>query len=218
MATLQTPTVILPRSPQGEFKNEPFIDFSKHENAHAMKEALTRVGDLLGHEYELIIGGERLRTSGKIESRNPARPAQVVGIHQKAGAEHAEKAMQAALRAFAGWQYVAVEERASLLFHAAQIIRDRKFEFCAWLTYEVGKNWAEADADVAETIDFLEFYAREALRLAKATTPIAYPGERNELKYIPLGVGAVIPPWNFPFAIMAGMTAAAIVAGNTVIL
>src|SRR5277367_4654818 len=111
MAIVTLPTVILPRSPQGEFKHEPFIDFSKHENAHAMKEALTRVGDLLGHEYELIIGGERLRTSGKIESRNPARPAQIVGIHQKAGAEHAEKAMQAALEAFESWKYTPVEER-----------------------------------------------------------------------------------------------------------
>ena len=92
------------------------------------------------------------------------------------------------------------------------------FEFCAWLTYEVGKNWAEADADVGETIDFLEFYSREALRLAKAETPIQLPGECNQLIYIPLGVGAVIPPWNFPFAIMAGMTAASIVTGNTVIL
>jgi len=183
-----------------------------------MKEALVHVGDLLGHEYELVIGGEHLRTSGKIESHNPAKPAQVVGIHQKAGAEHAEKAMQAALKAFETWKSAPVEERASLLLNAAEIIRTRKFEFCAWLTYEVGKNWAEADADVAETIDFLEFYAREALRLAQATTPIQYPGERNELLYIPLGVGAVIPPWNFPFAIMAGMTAAAIVSGNTVIL
>src|SRR5271165_4059929 len=218
MATVTLPTVILPRSPKGEFKNEPFIDFSKHENAHAMKEALTRVGDMLGHEYELIIGGERLRTQGKIESRNPARPAQVVGIHQKAGAEHAEQAVQAALRAFATWQYVPVEERVSLVLQTAELIRKRKFEFCAWLTYEVGKNWVEADADVAETIDFLEFYAREALRLAGATTPIPYPGERNQLVYIPVGVCAVIPPWNFPFAIMAGMTAAAIVTGNTVIL
>ena len=183
-----------------------------------MKEALVHVGDLLGHEYELVIGGEHLRTSGKIESHNPAKPAQIVGIHQKAGAEHAEKAMQAALKAFETWKSAPVEERASLLLNAAEIIRTRKFEFCAWLTYEVGKNWAEADADVAETIDFLEFYAREALRLAQATTPIQYPGERNELLYIPLGVGAVIPPWNFPFAIMAGMTAAAIVSGNTVIL
>ena len=218
MATLQSPTVILPRSPQGEFRNEPFVDFTRHENAHAMKEALVRVGDMLGHEYELVVGGERIRTAGKIESHNPARPSQIVGIHQKAGAEHAELAMQAALKAFESWKHVSVESRSALLLNAAQIIRDRKFDFCAWLTYEVGKNWAEADADVAETIDFLEFYAREALRLAQATTPIAYPGERNELKYIPLGVGAIIPPWNFPFAIMAGMTAAAIVTGNTVIL
>ena len=218
MATVTLPPVIQPRSPQGEFRNEPFVDFSRHENAQAMKEALTRVGDMLGHEYELIIGGERLRTAEKIESRNPACPSQIVGIHQKAGAEHAERAVNAALRAFATWQYVPVEERAALLLNAAEIIRSRKFEFCAWLTYEVGKNWAEADADVGETIDFLEFYAREALRLAGITTPIQYPGERNQLRYIPLGVGAVIPPWNFPFAIMAGMTSAAIVTGNTVVL
>jgi len=218
MATTEISTVILPRTPQGAFRNEPFVDFSDHENAHAMRDALTRVGDMLGHEYELVIGGERLRTEGKILSKNPAKPAQVVGIHQKAGAEHAEKAVQAALRAFATWQHTPAEERASLLLNAAAIIRERKFEFCAWLTYEVGKNWAEADADVGETIDFLEFYARESLRLSQATTPIQYPGERNELLYIPLGVGAVIPPWNFPFAIMAGMTAAAVVTGNTVIL
>src|ERR1700728_2484831 len=203
MATLETPTVILPRKPQGAFRNEPFVNFSEHVNAHAMRGALERVGDLLGHEYPLIIGGERVRTSGKIESRNPARPAQIVGVHQKAGAEHAETAVQAALEAFKTWRFVSAEERASLILAAADVIRERKFDFCAWLTYEVGKNWAEADADVAETIDFLEFYAREAIRLAGATTPIQYPGERNELLYIPLGVGAVIPPWNFPFAIIA---------------
>ncbi len=126
--------------------------------------------------------------------------------------------MQAALDAFERWRNVPVEERVSLLLGTAELLRQRKLDFCAWLTYEVGKNWAEADADVGETIDFLEFYAREALRLAAATTPIQYPGERNELLYIPLGVGAVIPPWNFPLAIMAGMTAAAVVTGNTVIL
>jgi 1-pyrroline-5-carboxylate dehydrogenase len=218
MATTEVSTVILPRRPRGDFRNEPFTDFSRRVNVNAIQDALVRVGDMLGHEYELVIGGERLRTQGKIVSLNPARPAQVVGIHQKAGAEHAEKAVQAALRAFETWQYTPAEERASLLLHAAEIIRQRKFEFCAWLTYEVGKNWAEADADVGETIDFLEFYAREALRLSRATTPIQYPGERDELLYIPLGVGAVIPPWNFPFAIMAGMTSAAIVTGNTVIL
>ncbi len=218
MATVETATVIRPATPQGAFRNEPFTDFSHHENAHAMRGSLTRIGDLLGHEYPLIIGGERVRTSDKIESRNPAHPGQVVGIHQKAGAEHADQALAAALKAFAIWQFVAPAERASLLLNAADLIRQRKFDFCAWLTYEVGKNWAEADADVGETIDFLEFYAREALRLAAASTPIQLAGERDELLYIPLGVGAVISPWNFPFAIMAGMTSAAIVTGNTVVL
>ena len=211
-------TVILPRTPQGEYRNEPFTDFSTSANQHAMQAALEHVGDLLGHEYPLIIDGERFHTSEKIQSHNPARPAQIIGIHQNPGVEYAETAIQAALKAFESWKYVSVEIRTSLLLRASEIIRARKFEFCAWLTYEVGKNWAEADADVAETIDFLEFYAREALRLAGATTPIQLPGEKNDLIYIPLGVCAVIPPWNFPFAIMAGMTAAAIVTGNTVVL
>ena len=218
MATVTLPTEIEPRSPEGEFRNEPFTDFKNPENARGMKAALETVAGHLGHEYDLIIGGHRLRTEGKIKSINPARPSQVVGIHQKAGAEHADKAMQAALDAFETWSRASMETRASLLLGAARIIRERKFEFCAWLTYEVGKNWAEADADVGETIDFLEFYSREALRLARSQTPIQLPGEFDQLLYIPLGVGAVIPPWNFPFAIMAGMTAASIVAGNTVIL
>jgi len=218
MAATEISTVILPLAPSGDFRNEPFVDFKSIANEHAMKAALQRVGAMLGHEYDLVIGGERLRTKNKIRSLNPAKPAQVVGIHQEAGAEHAEQALAAALTAFQTWQFVSPEQRASLLLRAAALIRDRKFEFCAWLTYEVGKNWAEADADVAETIDFLEFYAREALRLAAAKPPIQYPGERNQLLYIPLGVGVVIPPWNFPFAIMAGMTAASIVCGNTVVL
>ncbi len=218
MATVSLPTQIQPRTPQGVFKNEPFIDFKLQENVRKMKDALDLVGGHLGREYSLVIGGHRVKTEGKIPSLNPAMPSQVVGRHAKAGAEHAKPAMQAALQAFEVWSRTTVAERSSLLLGAADAIRQRKFEFCAWLTYEVGKNWAEADADVSETIDFLEFYAREALRLAEARTPIQYPGERNELLYIPLGVGAVIPPWNFPFAIMAGMTAAAIVTGNTVIL
>ena len=206
------------RSPQGEFKNEPPGNFKLPENGRRMQAALESVASQLGREYDLIVGGRRLKTQGKICSINPARPAQIVGIHQKAGTEHAEQAMEAALAAFESWSRTTAVTRASLLLNAAGIIRQRHFEFCAWLTYEVGKNWAEADADVGETIDFLEFYAREALRLAAATTPIQFPGERCELHYIPLGVGAVIPPWNFPFAIMAGMTAASIVTGNTVIL
>ena len=206
------------RSPQGAFANEPFTDFNNPENARSMRHALDLVASHLGVEYPLIIGGKRLKTAERIRSINPARPGQVVGIHQKAGEAQVEPAMSAALRAYESWSRTSIDVRVSLLLAAVAIIRERKFEFMAWLTYEVGKNWAEADADVGETIDFLEFYAREALRVAAATTPIQYPGERNELLYIPLGVGAVISPWNFPFAIMAGMTAAAIVAGNTVIL
>ena len=218
MATKEFTTSIQPCSPQGGFVNEPFTDFKAPENARQMQAALAAVAVQLGREYDLTIGGQRIKTEGKISSVNPARPAQVVGIHQKAGAEHAEQAMQAALHAFESWSMAPTAERVSLLLNAAKIIRARKFEFCAWLTFEVGKNWAEADADVGETIDFLEFYAREAVRLADAKTPIQLPGERDELLYVPLGVGAVIPPWNFPFAIMAGMTAAAVVTGNTVIL
>ena len=218
MAIVGGSHAIQARSPEKVFENEPFTDFSNPENARSMRRALDHVASHLGVEYSLIIGGKLLKTPERIHSINPARPAQVIGVHQKAGAAQVELAMSAALRAFESWRGTAIEERVSLLLGAAAAIRERKFEFMAWLTYEVGKNWAEADADVGEAIDFLEFYAREALRLAAATTPIQYPGERNELLYIPLGVGAVISPWNFPFAIMAGMTAAAIVAGNTVIL
>jgi 1-pyrroline-5-carboxylate dehydrogenase len=203
---------------QTPFVNEPFIDFDSADNKRAMQAALAEVENQLGREYDLVIGGRRLRTGDKIVSINPARPGQVVGIHQRAVEEHVQQAIDAAQTAFSSWSRISTDERAGLLFRAADLIRERKFTFCAWLVYEVGKNWAEADADVGETIDFLEFYGREALRLASATTPIQFPGERNQLRYLPLGVGAVIPPWNFPFAIMAGMTAAAIVCGNTVIL
>lgn len=204
--------------PQATFANEPFTNFAADEAREAMQAALEQVKTQLGRSYDLVIGGRRVQTAAKITSVNPARPAEVVGVHQKAEAEHAELAMQAALKAFETWRFAQAAERASCLLHAAAIIRQRKFEFMAWLTFETGKNWAEADADVGETIDFLEFYAREALKLDAATTAIQYPGERDRIFYIPLGVGAVIPPWNFPFAIMAGMTAAAIVTGNTVIL
>jgi 1-pyrroline-5-carboxylate dehydrogenase len=207
------------RRPQGPFRNEPLTDFSHDDNARDMGMAIERVRAELGREYDLVIGGRRIKTQAKIRSLNPAKPAEVVGIHQKAEREHAEPAVQAALQAFEHWsKHVSVEERASLLLHASEIIRKRKFEFCAWLVFEVGKNWAEADADIAETIDFCEFYAREALRLAQVETPVQLPGEHDQLQYIPLGVGAVIPPWNFPAAIMAGMTLASIVCGNTVIL
>src|SRR5436305_4959210 len=204
--------------PEGPFRNEPLTDFSRPENARAMRAALEKVRAELGREYSLVIGGENIKTTGKIKSLNPAHPSEIIGIHQRAEKEHVEPAMRAALAAFESWKYTSVEERVSIVMRTAQILRQRKFEFNAWLVYEVGKNWAEADGDVAETIDFCEFYSREAVRLDQAKTPVQLPGERDQLRYIPLGVGAVIPPWNFPCAIMAGMTVASIVSGNTVIL
>ncbi len=209
---------IQPRTPKGNFQNEPFTDFSHGRHAHELRASMAWVSDQLGREYPLVIGGERVMTAIKFESHNPAKPLEVIGMHQAAGVAEAGAAVEAALKAFEGWRFTPLADRVSLLLRTAEIIKDRKFEFCAWLTYEVGKNWAEADADVAECIDFLDFYAREALRLGGSETPIQYPGERDELTYIPLGVGAVIPPWNFPLAIAAGMTAAAIVTGNTVVL
>ena len=207
-----------PGSSLGTFRNEAFLDFTASDVKLGMREALRTVEAELGREYQLILGGERVTSKEKIVSTNPARPAEKIGIHQEAELPHVEQAVAAAKEAFESWSRVPVGTRVQLLLDVAEAIRTRKLEFCAWLVYEVGKNWAEADADVAETIDFLEFYAREALRLDTATTPIQYPGERNSLRYIPLGVGAVIPPWNFPLAIMAGMTMAAVVSGNTVVL
>ena len=209
------PTLRVPYTP---FKNEPATDFANPENARRMREALAKVRAELGREYDIVIGNRLIKTQEKIKTINPARPAEVVGVFQSAGREHVETAVQAALAAFETWKRTTVEERASLLHSVACILRERKFEFSAWMVYEVGKNWAEADADLAETIDFAEFYAREALRLAEAKTPVQLPGEHDTLMYIPLGVAAVIPPWNFPCAIMAGMTMAAIVCGNTVVL
>ena len=217
MATLEAPPIPV-RLHEGPFVNEPMLDFTRDENARKMRAGIEKVRGLLGHEYDLIIGGERVKTADKIRSINPSKPSQLVGLHQKAGKEHVEPAMQAALKAFESWKRTSVEERASLVFRVGDLMRERKFEFMAWLVFEVSKNWGEADADISETIDFCEFYAREALRFAKATTPVQLPGERDSLYYIPLGVGAVIPPWNFPCAIMAGMTLASIVCGNTVIL
>jgi 1-pyrroline-5-carboxylate dehydrogenase len=206
------------QSHQGPFINEPFYDFRNEENARKMRAAIERVRGQLGREYDLIIGGQRIKTTDKIKSLNPSKPSQIVGTHQKAGKEHVEPAMKAALKAFDSWKNTSVEERAGLLFRVADLLRQRKMDYMAWLVFEVSKNWCEADADISETIDFCEFYAREALRFAKAETPVQLPGEHDSLSYIPLGVGAVIPPWNFPCAIMAGLVVASIVSGNTVIL
>jgi len=203
------------------FSNEPVVDFRVEANAQAMRAAIEKVRGELGREYDLVIGGQRTRThreNDKIRSVNPARPSEVVGVHQKADREHVEPAMRAALAAFESWKNVAAEERAGLVIRTAAILRKRKPEFNAWMVLETGKNWDEAEADTCEAIDFCEFYARLALRMAEAEPAVQLPGERDLLRYIPLGVGAVIPPWNFPLAIMCGMTVASIVCGNTVVL
>ncbi len=218
MATIEAPVHPHLHAHEPVFRNEPATDFTRSEVAREMRQALNNVRSQLGREYDLIIGGHRVRTQDKIVSLNPARPSEVVGVHQKAGKEHVEPAMQAALKAFESWSRTSWDERIALLFRTTELLRERKFELMACLVYEVSKNWAEADADIAETIDFCNFYAFEALRLSRAKAPVQLPGEHDQIAYIPLGVGAVIPPWNFPCAIMAGMTLASIVSGNTVIL
>jgi 1-pyrroline-5-carboxylate dehydrogenase len=201
-----------------EFSNEPFVDFSKPENRAAMEAALKKVAAEFGHEYPMYIGGQKVTAAEKMLSTNPSHPSQVIGIVQKASAEQAKQAIESAHAYFDTWKKVPAEQRAEVLFRAAAIIRQRKFETSALLCYEVGKSWPEADADTAETIDFLEFYGREMLRLAGPHKVVPYQNERNFMVYIPLGAGAAIPPWNFPAAIATGMTAAALVAGNTVVL
>ena len=201
-----------------EFKNEPLTDFSIDENREKMADAISRVSSELGNEYGLIIGGKVVRSKDRIRSVNPSKIDEVVGSVSKGDAQHAAKTIEAALMAFESWKGTCPFERSRYLSKAAAIMRRRKYELAAWMVFEVGKNWVEADADVAEAIDFLDFYAREMIRYAMPQPVLPYPGEDNELRYVPLGVGLVVPPWNFPLAILAGMTSAAIVTGNTVVL
>jgi 1-pyrroline-5-carboxylate dehydrogenase len=211
-AVATPPTTVTP------FVNEPYTDFTKAENAQAMRRALEKVRAELGKEYELLIAGERRVSSAKFESVNPSRPSEVVGIHQKGTEQDARDAVEAAYDYFPTWAGVSMHGRAEMLLRAAAIFRERKFEFDAWLVYEAGKTWAEAEAEIAEAIDFCEYYARQAMKLAKPEPVVQLSGERDEMVYLPLGVGVVIPPWNFPLAIMVGMTTAALVTGNTVVL
>jgi len=201
-----------------EFSNEPFIDFSEPENRKRMEEALKKVASEFGREYPMWIGGKKVVTKEKRNSTNPSRPSQVIGVFQNATAELAKQAVEAAHKYFDTWKKVPAQERAKCLFRAAQLVRERKFELDALVCIEVGKTWIEADADIAETIDFCEFYGREMLRLAEPQKLTPMRGERNYLVYIPLGVGVIIPPWNFPCAIMAGLVVASLVTGNTVVL
>src|ERR1700726_2914532 len=212
MATAETKPQV------SEFVNEPFIDFSGPENRARMEEALKKVAGELGREYPMYIGGQKVITTEKKASTNPSHPSQVIGVFQSASVEQANQAVEAAAKAFESWKRVPAEQRVQCLFRAAQILRERKYEMNALIVYEAGKTWPEADADTAETIDFLEFYGREMLRLTGPQKVVPMKGEKNYLVYIPLGVGVVIPPWNFPAAIAAGMTVASLLTGNTVIL
>ncbi len=201
-----------------EFQNCALTDFTVEANRRAQEAALQKVAGELGRTYPLIIGDERISTGETFASVNPARPEQIVGHVVKATVEQANRAVEVAAHAFETWQYTPAAERADYLFRAAEMMRQRRFELNAWMIYETSKSWVEADADTAEAIDFLEFYGREMLRLAEKQPLTRIPGEDNDLVYIPLGVGVAIPPWNFPCAIMAGLTTSAAVAGNAVIL
>ncbi|MGO4370030.1 L-glutamate gamma-semialdehyde dehydrogenase [Paenibacillus sp. 2TAB19] len=200
------------------YQNEPFTDFTISDRIDEFQEALRKVESELGKEYLIKIGADRIETTTKRRSINPSQTTQLVGIVSQADQALAHKAILAAAAAFDNWKRVAPSARARMLYKAAASLRRRKHEFSSWLVYEAGKSWAEADADTAETIDFMEYYGREMERLSERQPLVPYPGEDNEMFYIPLGVGVIIPPWNFPLAIMAGMTMAAIVAGNTVVL
>lgn len=178
MATAESTPATL-RVPLSPFRNEPSTDFSIPEHARHMREALAKVGAELGREYDLMIADVTIKTDKKIQSVNPANPAQIVGITQEASRDHVEYAVRVASNAFERWRHTPVDERAELLTNVAAILRKRKFEYSAWMVYEVGKNWVEADADIAETIDFAEYYARQAVRLSRVEPDIQLPGERD---------------------------------------
>ncbi|HEY3443533.1 MAG TPA: L-glutamate gamma-semialdehyde dehydrogenase [Paludibaculum sp.] len=201
-----------------DFKNEPYADFSKPENAQPMRAALAAVHAGFGKTYDLRIGGGRYQTGDLLTSVNPSNPAEVIGLHHKATSDLANQAIAVADAYFPTWAAVPMAERVALLRKATEILKRRKQEFNAWLVYESGKSWAEAEADVSEAIDFCDYYALLAERLASPEPLVQLSGEHGELRYLPLGVGIIIPPWNFPLAILAGMTVAALVVGNTVVV
>jgi 1-pyrroline-5-carboxylate dehydrogenase len=201
-----------------KFKNESYTNWAEGDNRKRQEKEIAALEALAGREYPNIIGAERVYASEKFSSLNPSKPSHVAGVFQRGTSQDANRALDMAREAFASWQTVPAEKRSAVLFKAAKIMRKRRFELNAAMILEVGKTFTEADADTAEAIDFLEFYGREMLRYAAAKPAIQLPGEKDELVYLPLGVGVVIPPWNFPLAILTGMTAAAVVAGNTVVL
>jgi 1-pyrroline-5-carboxylate dehydrogenase len=200
------------------YKNEPYLDWSDESNQKAMRAALGEVGNSLGKSYPLIIGGKAVETDREIPSVNPSNPSQVVGRVGRATEREADMALEAATNTFDSWSKTGPEARARILLRAAAIMRRRKFEMLAWEVHEGGKPWDEADAQVAEAIDFLEYYAREMLRLKDGVDIYSVPGEESRYFYQPMGVGVIIAPWNFPTAILTGMSSAAIVTGNTIVM
>ena len=201
------------------FVNEAYRDFSLPEHKAAMLAALAQVRSELGREYDLQIAGHPEKGGpDKLLSYNPSLTSELIGIHQKATAEQANRAVEVAHAYFPTWNSVPAEERAARLFRAAAILKRRKSEFNAWMVLESGKNWLEAEADTAEAIDFCDYYARQMLRYANPEALVQMPGEHGQLTYLGLGVGVIIPPWNFPLAILVGMTVAALVTGNTVVI
>src|SRR5699024_5631937 len=200
------------------YKHEPFTDFDIPENRQEFEAALKQLASERGQEYPLINNGERVTTEAKIVSVHLANKYEVVETVSKADKEIAEQAMQAAHENFSWWRKSNPAFRADILFRAAAIVRRRKHEFSAWIVKEGGKPWGQADADIAEGIDFMEYYARQMLALKDGSHVESRPIENNRFDYIPLGVWLVISPWNFLFAIMAGTTVASMVTGNTVLL
>jgi 1-pyrroline-5-carboxylate dehydrogenase len=200
------------------YKNEPYLDWSDVANVETMRSALQDVSGHLGWSYPLVIGGKRLEMDDEIVSVNPANPSQVVGRVATASEREADMALDVATTTFESWSRTAPEARARILLRASAIIKRRRFELLAWEAHEAGKTWAEADAEVAEAIDFMEYYAREMLRLKDGVEIYSIPGEESRYFYQPMGVGIIIAPWNFPVAILMGMSSAAIVAGNTIVM
>jgi 1-pyrroline-5-carboxylate dehydrogenase len=200
------------------YRPEPYVDFSQDGPRQEMLAALTQVKAQLGRSFPLRIAGKKVETTDTIKSLKPAEPKVVVGFVSKANRDHADQAVRHAAETFQSWRQVAPDARAKIIVKAAAIMRRRIYELSAWECFEESKSWIEAYADVCEAIDFLEFYGREMLRLGGPMPTTPFPGEDNEYRYIPLGVVAVIPPWNFPLAICTGMTSAALVTGNTVVL
>jgi 1-pyrroline-5-carboxylate dehydrogenase len=207
-----------PFAGRGAFRNEAYTDFGDPHEAQVFQEALDQVRSRMGERYPLIIAGRAVWTEETFASVNPAHPDQVIGFFSQANEDLANEAVDAAVEAFQSWKRTPADERAGILFRAADIIRARRHEFSAWLVYEIGKPWAEADAETAELIDYLEYYGRQMLRLTREPQPYQVMGECDEVRHIPLGAGVVISPWNFPLAIMGGMSSAAIVTGNTIVL